>query len=70
MEKDYDFLEAIEKLKLDMSGICTLGENTPKLKSGIKRADSSYKALFEEKSHFIELVKTFIKEDWVKEISE
>lgn len=70
MEKDYDFLEAIEKLKLDMSGICTLGENTPKLKAGIKRADSSFKALFEVKSHFVELVKTFIKEDWVNEINE
>lgn len=68
MEKNYDFLEVIEKLKLDMLESSTLREDSLKLKSGIKRVDSSFKALFEVKEQFIELIKTFIKEDWVNEI--
>ena len=32
MEKECDFLEDIEKLKIYMMGICTLGENSIKLK--------------------------------------
>lgn len=54
MEEQYDFVEVIEKLKNDI-GKYSLREDTVKLKTGIKRADSSFKALFEVKSQFIEL---------------
>lgn len=46
-------------------------EDSVKFEFGnIKEKDSSFKSLFEVKSEFIELVKTFINEPWVEEINE
>lgn len=65
MEYEYDLLEELER-KLHT----TLKESPIKFDVGIKNKDSSFKELFEVKAQFIELIRTFIKEEWVREINE
>ena len=68
MEYEYDLLEDLERLKDKIK--YNVKENPIEYNVGIKRVDSGYKMLFEVKSQFIELIRTFVKEDWVREINE
>ena len=62
----------VYSMEEEINRICTrLRENQNKYGVyNIKEKDSSFKSLFEVKSQFIELIKTFIKETWVEEITE
>ena len=68
MEYEYNLLEELERLKKEIK--YNVKEETIEYDLGIKRVDSGYKMLFELKNQFMELIRTFIKEEWVKEINE
>lgn len=69
MQKYNDILEALERFKKE-TGYTVKEENNFKYDVGIKRVDAGYKVLFEVKTQFIELLRTFIKEEWVEDINE
>ena len=50
--------------------VVTLREAPYEYNTNLRQRDKSFKVLFEVKSQFIQLVKTYIKGDWVNELNE
>ena len=48
----------------------TLSETPYEYNTNLRQRDKGFKVLFEVKSQFIQLVKTFVKGDWVNELNE